>query len=90
MNPAALVILAPERVLPGRDRVEVLQLCDGVRSVGAMIDQLATNTPPNAARSQPTSSPCAGPRRQGILERSAREDFMSPTLGNAGAAPALL
>src|SRR4029079_8905219 len=37
------VILAPERVLaPDEIAVEVLQLCDGVRSVGAMIDQLAT------------------------------------------------
>src|SRR5258707_13003906 len=36
------VILAPERVLaPDEIAVEVLQLCDGVRSVGAMIDQLA-------------------------------------------------
>ena len=37
------VILAPERVLaPDEIAVEVLQLCDGARSVGAMIDQLAT------------------------------------------------
>src|SRR5260370_17981292 len=36
------VILAPERVLaPDEIAVEVLQLCDGARSVGAMIDQLA-------------------------------------------------
>jgi pyrroloquinoline quinone biosynthesis protein D len=36
------VILAPERVLaPDQIAVEVLQLCDGVRSVEAMIDQLA-------------------------------------------------
>jgi pyrroloquinoline quinone biosynthesis protein D len=36
------VILAPERVLaPDEIAVEVLQLCDGVRSVGGMIDQLA-------------------------------------------------
>jgi pyrroloquinoline quinone biosynthesis protein D len=36
------VILAPERVLAPDDiAVEVLQLCDGVRSVDAMIDQLA-------------------------------------------------
>ena len=36
------VILAPERVLaPDEIAVEVLQLCDGVRSVGDMIDQLA-------------------------------------------------
>jgi pyrroloquinoline quinone biosynthesis protein D len=35
------VILAPERVLAPDDiAVEILQLCDGVRSVGAMIDQL--------------------------------------------------
>src|SRR4030081_1105550 len=36
------VILAPERVLaPDKIAVEVLQLCDGVRSVEAIIDQLA-------------------------------------------------
>ena len=36
------VILAPERVLaPDEIAVEVLQLCDGVRSVAQMIDQLA-------------------------------------------------
>ena len=36
------VILAPERVLAPDDvAVEVLQLCDGVRSVGQMIDRLA-------------------------------------------------
>jgi pyrroloquinoline quinone biosynthesis protein D len=36
------VILAPERVLaPDEIAVEVLQLCDGARSVGQMIDQLA-------------------------------------------------
>jgi pyrroloquinoline quinone biosynthesis protein D len=36
------VILAPERVLaPDEIAVEVLQLCDGVRDVAAMIDQLA-------------------------------------------------
>ncbi len=36
------MILAPERVLaPDEIAVEVLQLCDGVRSVAEMIDQLA-------------------------------------------------
>ena len=36
------VILAPERVLaPDEIAVEVLQLCDGVRTVARMIDQLA-------------------------------------------------
>jgi pyrroloquinoline quinone biosynthesis protein D len=36
------VILAPERVLaPDQIAVEILQLCDGVRSVGQMIDRLA-------------------------------------------------
>ena len=36
------VILAPERVLaPDEIAVEVLQLCDGARSVEAIIDQLA-------------------------------------------------
>ena len=36
------VILAPERVLaPDEIAVEVLKLCDGVRSVAEMVDQLA-------------------------------------------------
>jgi pyrroloquinoline quinone biosynthesis protein D len=36
------VILAPERVLaPDEIAVEILQLCDGVRSVAGIIDQLA-------------------------------------------------
>lgn len=36
------VILAPERVLaPDEIAVEVLQLCDGIRSVAGMVDQLA-------------------------------------------------
>ena len=36
------VILAPERVLaPDEIAVEVLRLCDGVRSVEQMIDELA-------------------------------------------------
>ena len=36
------VILAPERVLaPDEIAVEVLQLCDGVRSVDQMVDLLA-------------------------------------------------
>jgi pyrroloquinoline quinone biosynthesis protein D len=36
------VILAPERVLaPDEIAIEVLQLCDGVRSLGEIIDQLA-------------------------------------------------
>jgi pyrroloquinoline quinone biosynthesis protein D len=36
------VILAPERVLaPDEIAVEVLQLCDGVRSVDQMVDVLA-------------------------------------------------
>ena len=36
------VILAPERVLaPDEIAVEVLQLCDGVRNVAAIVDELA-------------------------------------------------
>jgi pyrroloquinoline quinone biosynthesis protein D len=36
------VILAPERVLaPDEIAVEILQLCDGVRSVAQIVDQLA-------------------------------------------------
>lgn len=36
------VILAPERVLaPDEIAVEVLKLCDGIRSVGAIVDELA-------------------------------------------------
>jgi pyrroloquinoline quinone biosynthesis protein D len=38
----AWVILAPERVLaPDEIAVEVLKLCDGVVSVGQIVDQLA-------------------------------------------------
>src|SRR3954452_4145964 len=36
------VILAPERVLaPDETAVEILQLCDGMRSVGQIIDRLS-------------------------------------------------
>src|SRR3979411_1361111 len=36
------VVLAPERVLaPDEIAVEVLQLCDGVRNVGQMVEQLS-------------------------------------------------
>jgi pyrroloquinoline quinone biosynthesis protein D len=36
------VVLAPERVLaPDDTAVEILQLCDGVRSVRQIVDQLA-------------------------------------------------
>jgi pyrroloquinoline quinone biosynthesis protein D len=36
------VILAPERVLaPDEIAVEVLKLCDGVRSVGQIVDELS-------------------------------------------------
>jgi pyrroloquinoline quinone biosynthesis protein D len=36
------VLLAPERVLaPDEIAVEVLQLCDGVRTVAVMVDELA-------------------------------------------------
>ncbi len=36
------VILAPERVLAPDDiAVEILQLCDGVRSVASIVDELA-------------------------------------------------
>ncbi len=54
------VILAPERVLaPDEIAVEVLQLCDGVRSVAAIIDQLAEKyAADRATPSAPTSSPC--------------------------------
>ena len=54
------MILAPERVLaPDEIAVEVLQLCDGVRSVAEMIDQLAAKyAADRARRSRPTSSPC--------------------------------
>src|SRR5258708_36983065 len=41
------VILAPERGLaPDEIAVEVLKLCDGVRSVAEMIDQLAAKYAP--------------------------------------------
>ena len=45
------VILAPERVLaPDEIAVEVLQLCDGVRSVGEIVDQLAAKYAADARR----------------------------------------
>lgn len=38
------VILAPERVLvPDEIAVEVLQMCDGTRSLSSIIDELAAN-----------------------------------------------
>jgi pyrroloquinoline quinone biosynthesis protein D len=40
------VILAPERVLaPDEIAVEVLKLCDGVRSVADMVDQCCRTSP---------------------------------------------
>src|SRR3979490_340439 len=42
------VILAPERVLaPDEIAVEVLKLCDGVRSVAEMVDELAAKYTPD-------------------------------------------
>ena len=53
------VILAPERVLaPDEIAVEVLQLCDGVRSVADMVDQLAAKYAADREAIRPTSSPC--------------------------------
>jgi len=54
------VILAPERVLaPDEIAVEVLQLCDGVRSVAQMVDQLAAKIRRRPRmRSRPMLSPC--------------------------------
>jgi len=79
------VILAPERVLaPDEIAVEVLQLCDGLRSVADMVDQLAAKlrrrTRGDRSRRHRHA---AGPRRQGIFDRSPREDVMSPTLTDA-------
>ena len=76
------VILAPERVLaPDEIAVEVLQLCDGVRSVADMIDQLAAKYAAERERDRDRRHRhAAGPCRQGFSHRSAREDVMSPTL----------
>ena len=81
------VILAPERVLaPDEIAVEVLKLCDGVRSVADMVDQLAAKyAAPRDAIAHRRHRHAAGPRRQGISDRSAREDVMSPTLTDASA-----
>ena len=80
------VILAPERVLaPDETAVEVLKLCDGVRSVGEMVDQLAEKyAAERDAIADRRHRHAAGPRRQGIFDRSAREDVMShdPTDAN--------
>jgi pyrroloquinoline quinone biosynthesis protein D len=39
----AWIVLAPERLfLPDEQAVEILKLVDGVRSLGAIIDELAT------------------------------------------------
>ena len=82
------VILAPERVLaPDEIAVEVLQLCDGVRSVAQMIDQLAEKYAADRERDRNRRHRhAAGPCRQGISDGSAREDLMSPTLTDAGIA----
>jgi len=81
------VILAPERVLaPDEIAVEVLQLCDGVRSVEQMIDQLAAKYAANATRSRPTSLPCCRTLPTRDSSPSAREGFMTPTLTNANIA----
>ena len=76
------VILAPERVLaPDEIAVEVLQLCDGVRSVEQMIDQLAAKyAAEREAIVNRRHRDAAGSCRQGLSDRSAREDVMSPTL----------
>jgi pyrroloquinoline quinone biosynthesis protein D len=40
----AWIVLAPERLfLPDEQAVEILKLVDGARSLGAIIDQLATS-----------------------------------------------
>ena len=78
------VILAPERVLaPDEIAVEVLQLCDGVRSVAEMVDQLAAKyAAPREAIADRRRRHAAGPRRQGFSDRSAREDVMSDLLAD--------
>ena len=82
------VILAPERVLaPDEIAVEVLQLCDGVRSVADMVDQLAAKyAAEREAIADRRHRHAAGPGRQGIFDGSTREDLMSPTLTDAGVA----
>ena len=79
------VILAPERVLaPDEIAVEVLQLCDGVRSVADMVDQLAAKY---AAEREAIATDVIAMLQdladKGFLTRSAREDLMSPTLTDA-------
>ena len=84
------VILAPERVLaPDEIAVEVLQLCDGVRSVADMVDQLAAKyAAPTRARSRPTSSPCCRtlPTRVSSPKRARRRHERHSTDGKTAAA----
>ena len=79
------VILAPERVLaPDEIAVEVLQLCDGVRSVADMVDLLAAKY---AAEREAILADVIAMLQdladKGFLTRSPREDVMSPTLTDA-------
>ena len=73
------VILAPERVLaPDEIAVEVLQLCDGERSVSRYGRSACRQIrrPARGDRDRRRRH-AAGPRRQGLFHRSAREDVMS-------------
>jgi len=82
------VILAPERVLaPDEIAVEVLQLCDGIRSVEEMIDQLAEKyNRRGSAIGTDVIAMLQEPCRQRDSHGSAREDVMSSTLTDAKAA----
>ncbi len=53
------IILAPERLFdPDEIAVEVLKLCDGARTVGEVVEQLAKDTMRRGRTSRPTSSRC--------------------------------
>jgi len=66
------VILARSACCAGRDRRRSAQLCDGIRSVEEMIDQLAEKYTAERSAIEPTSSPCCRTLRQGI-SHEARE-----------------
>jgi coenzyme PQQ biosynthesis protein PqqD len=86
------VILAPERVLaPDEIAVEVLHLCDGVRSVAEMADQLAVKyAAPREAILTDVVAMLQDLADKGFLTEARGEDAMSDLLADgktAGAAP---
>ena len=81
------VILAPERVLaPDEIAVEVLQLCDGVRSVADMVDQLAAKYAADRdAIATDVIAMLQDLADKGFLTEAREKTVMSPILTDAGA-----